>query len=78
MTETAGDTTGTTTGMAADDNEELLEDERAPPPPVLLRRELMDAVDDAMAEERTEPKLEVLVAVANRLSSHSEIWKRSI
>jgi len=74
MTGPEGGTTGIPTGgTGAGDDEELLEDERAPPPPALLRRELMDAVDDAMADERTETKPGIGIAVASRLSSHSEI-----
>ena len=76
MTGMMGTTTGTTAGaMTAppDDEEELREDELAPPPPEPLKRELTDAVDAAMADARREPKPGVVVAVANRLSSHSEI-----
>ena len=78
MTGMADGTTGTAVGTTAEDDDELLDDGRAPPPPAPLRREVIDAVDDARADERTEPKPGVHDAVANLLSSHSEIWKRSI
>ncbi len=78
MTGMLDGTTGTTVGTTAEDDDELLEDGRAPPPPAPLRRELIDAVDNARADERTEPKPGVHVAVAKLLSSHSEIWKRGM
>jgi hypothetical protein len=58
---------------APEDDEELLDAERAPPPPALLRSELTEAVDDAIADDKRELKLRDVDAVANRLSSHSEI-----
>ena len=56
-----------------DEEELLLDDDPAPPPPAPLRRELTDAVEDAMAEARTAPNPVVSDAVARRFSSHSEI-----
>ena len=56
MTGMADGTTGTTVGATAEDDDELLNDGRAPPSPAPLRREVIDAVDDARADERTEPK----------------------
>ena len=66
--------TGTTVAEMPDDEEELLlDDDLAPPPPAPLRRELTDAVKDAMAEARSAPNPVVSDAVARRLSSHSQI-----
>ena len=75
MTGRTGTDTGTsgTMGGPPDDEDELLEDERAPPPPELLRRDETDAVDDAIADARREPNPGALVAVANRVVSHSDI-----
>ena len=72
----AATTTGTTGATVAvpDEDEELLDDELAPPPPAPLKRELTDAVEADMADERRVPKVDVPVANGDkRLSSHSEI-----
>ena len=72
-----GATTAGTIGATAavpDDDEELRDDELAPPPPAPLKRELTDAVEAAMADERRVPKVDVTLANGDRrLSSHSEI-----
>ena len=62
--------------------DELLEEDLIPPPtpPSPLVREPTAATEAVRAEERSDPKLEESVAVAddNRFSSHSAIWNRSI
>ena len=70
---TAGTTAGTVSDAPDDDDEELLDDELAPPPPAPLSRDVTDAVEDTMAEARSDPKPVVTGTAARRLSSHSEI-----
>ena len=66
-------TTAGTIGDAPDDDEELRDDELAPPPPAPLSRDVTDAVEDTMAEARSDPKPVVTGTAARRLSSHSAI-----
>jgi hypothetical protein len=76
-----GMTMGEGTGAPAVEDELLDEDLKPPPaPPPPLVREPTEATEAVRAEERSDPKLEESVAVAddNRFSSHSAIWNRSI
>ena len=64
---------GARPGEVPDGDEVLRDDELAPPSPEELSRELTDAIEDAVAEERIGPKPTGVDAIAKRLSSHSEI-----